>query len=489
MIPEGQIALGKLAQALIHGAQRRADPRQLRRRARRSCASSASAPGVTVVNSINPFRIEGQKTAAFEIVDVLGDAPDVHCIPVGNAGNITAYWRGYSEYARARPRRPARRACSAGRPRGGAARARRAGAAPRDDRHRDPDRQPGVVGRRDRRPRRVGRPHRRGHRRRDPRRPTACSPPTRAASSSRRRRRRSPGCSQAAADGLRRGRRRRGVHGHRPRAEGPEPGDRRGAGGRGGRRHRRRGRRARWTCRRDHRAGHRRVGRASGARSPTRSRRAATTSCSSRATPRGSTALAAELARRARRRRPRCSPPTCSTDDGLAAVEARLARRRPPGRPAGEQRRLRHVRPLRRARRRRARSRRSELNVVALVRLTHAALGAHGERGAAARSSTSSSLAAYQPTPGERDVRRDEGVRAQLHARRCTRRRRAPACTCMVVCPGLHPHRVPRRAPGSARHRRCPSSCGRRADGRRRRAPRPRHGPRGVRSRARSTRC
>jgi threonine synthase len=54
---------------------------------------------VTIVNSINPFRIEGQKTAAFEIVDDLGDAPDFHCLPVGNAGNITAYWKGYSEYA------------------------------------------------------------------------------------------------------------------------------------------------------------------------------------------------------------------------------------------------------------------------------------------------------------------------------------------------------------------------------------------------------
>jgi threonine synthase len=54
-----------------------------------------------VVNSVNPMRIEGQKTAAFEIVDVLGDAPDVHCIPVGNAGNITAYWRGYCEYQQA----------------------------------------------------------------------------------------------------------------------------------------------------------------------------------------------------------------------------------------------------------------------------------------------------------------------------------------------------------------------------------------------------
>jgi threonine synthase len=52
-----------------------------------------------LVNSVNPFRIEGQKTAAFEIVDALGDAPDVHCLPVGNAGNITAYWKGYTEYA------------------------------------------------------------------------------------------------------------------------------------------------------------------------------------------------------------------------------------------------------------------------------------------------------------------------------------------------------------------------------------------------------
>ena len=56
-------------------------------------------PGVEVVNSVNPVRIEGQKTAAFEIVDVLGDVPTIHSIPVGNAGNVTAYWRGYSEYA------------------------------------------------------------------------------------------------------------------------------------------------------------------------------------------------------------------------------------------------------------------------------------------------------------------------------------------------------------------------------------------------------
>jgi threonine synthase len=97
LIPEGYIALGKLAQALIHGA------RVLQIRANFDVALDivrrlGDAAPVTVVNSINPYRIEGQKTGAFEIVDVLGDAPDFHCIPVGNAGNITAYWKGYREY-------------------------------------------------------------------------------------------------------------------------------------------------------------------------------------------------------------------------------------------------------------------------------------------------------------------------------------------------------------------------------------------------------
>jgi threonine synthase len=97
LIPEGHIALGKLAQALIHGArvlqvrgnfdQSLSIVRQLGERA-----------PVTVVNSVNPYRIEGQKSGAFEIVDDLGDAPHVHCIPVGNAGNITAYWKGYLEF-------------------------------------------------------------------------------------------------------------------------------------------------------------------------------------------------------------------------------------------------------------------------------------------------------------------------------------------------------------------------------------------------------
>ncbi|MDQ1373131.1 MAG: threonine synthase [Actinomycetota bacterium] len=97
LIPEGHIALGKLAQALIHGA------RVLQIRGNFDEALNIvrdlgeHAP-VTVVNSVNPYRIEGQKTAAFEIVDALGDAPDAHCIPVGNAGNITAYWKGYREY-------------------------------------------------------------------------------------------------------------------------------------------------------------------------------------------------------------------------------------------------------------------------------------------------------------------------------------------------------------------------------------------------------
>ena len=97
VIPEGKIALGKLAQALIHGAkvvQIRGNFDQALDLVR----GLGAVDGVAVVNSINPFRIEGQKTASFEIVDVLGDAPDVHCLPVGNAGNITAYWKGYAEY-------------------------------------------------------------------------------------------------------------------------------------------------------------------------------------------------------------------------------------------------------------------------------------------------------------------------------------------------------------------------------------------------------
>ena len=125
LIPQGKIAMGKLAQAVMHGAKiiqidgNFDDCLELARK------MAADFPTIALVNSVNPVRIEGQKTAAFEIVDALGAAPDVHALPVGNAGNITAYWKGYTRvpprgpdrevaaHARA-PRPPARRRwCSA----------------------------------------------------------------------------------------------------------------------------------------------------------------------------------------------------------------------------------------------------------------------------------------------------------------------------------------------------------------------------------------
>ena len=97
LVPTGKIALGKLSQALVHGAKLLQVAGNFD-----DCLALASKLAidypVSLVNSVNQFRIEGQKTASFEIVDVLGDAPDVHCLPVGNAGNITAYWQGYAEY-------------------------------------------------------------------------------------------------------------------------------------------------------------------------------------------------------------------------------------------------------------------------------------------------------------------------------------------------------------------------------------------------------
>ena len=102
LIPEGKIALGKLAQAMIEGAcviqiHGNFDDGM------RLVKQVAEAAPVTIVNSINPYRLQGQKTAAFEIIDALGRAPDIHAIPVGNAGNISAYWVGYSEYAGIKP--------------------------------------------------------------------------------------------------------------------------------------------------------------------------------------------------------------------------------------------------------------------------------------------------------------------------------------------------------------------------------------------------
>ncbi len=97
LVPQGKIAMGKLAQAIAHGAtllQVKGNFDDCLNLARQL---SENYP-VALVNSVNPYRIEGQKTGAFEVVDLLGFAPDIHALPVGNAGNITAYWKGYEEY-------------------------------------------------------------------------------------------------------------------------------------------------------------------------------------------------------------------------------------------------------------------------------------------------------------------------------------------------------------------------------------------------------
>ncbi len=96
LVPSGKIALGKLAQALVHGARLLQVDGSFDDCLRVARELADTSP-VTLVNSVNPFRLEGQKTASFEIVEALGRAPDIHCLPVGNAGNITAYWRGYLE--------------------------------------------------------------------------------------------------------------------------------------------------------------------------------------------------------------------------------------------------------------------------------------------------------------------------------------------------------------------------------------------------------
>jgi threonine synthase len=98
LVPSGRIAIGKLSQALAHRAQLLQVDGGFDDCLRVTRDLAERYP-VALVNSVNPLRIEGQKTAAFEVVDALDDAPDVHCLPVGNAGNITAYWKGYVEYA------------------------------------------------------------------------------------------------------------------------------------------------------------------------------------------------------------------------------------------------------------------------------------------------------------------------------------------------------------------------------------------------------
>lgn len=97
VIPKGKIALGKLAQAMMHGSHVLQIEGNFDE-GLKLVKHIAEDMNITLVNSVNPYRLQGQKTAAFEIVDALGDAPDYHCLPVGNAGNISAYWMGYSEY-------------------------------------------------------------------------------------------------------------------------------------------------------------------------------------------------------------------------------------------------------------------------------------------------------------------------------------------------------------------------------------------------------
>ncbi|MBH8553877.1 threonine synthase [Nostocaceae cyanobacterium CENA357] len=97
LIPDGYVALGKLAQALLYGAEVLAIKGNFDRALEIVCEMAQSYP-ITLVNSVNPYRLEGQKTGAFEIVDALGNAPDWLCIPVGNAGNISAYWMGFCQY-------------------------------------------------------------------------------------------------------------------------------------------------------------------------------------------------------------------------------------------------------------------------------------------------------------------------------------------------------------------------------------------------------
>lgn len=97
LVPEGKIAMGKLAQAIAHGSKLLQVDGNFDDCLTLARELSEKYP-VSLVNSVNPFRIEGQKTASFEVIDALGFAPDIHALPVGNAGNITAYWKGYNEY-------------------------------------------------------------------------------------------------------------------------------------------------------------------------------------------------------------------------------------------------------------------------------------------------------------------------------------------------------------------------------------------------------
>ena len=162
IVPEGKIATGKLAQALMHGARVIA----LRGNFDEALAlvrELVQRHPIALVNSVNPFRLEGQKTAAFEMLDALGEL-DALCIPVGNAGNVTAYWKGFQEMG-ATPRLFGFQAEGAAPLVLGSA-----GREPGDGRERDPDRQPRALGGGDGGVHRLARRRRRGQRRADPRR-------------------------------------------------------------------------------------------------------------------------------------------------------------------------------------------------------------------------------------------------------------------------------------------------------------------------------
>ena len=312
--------------------------RQLRPGAARSSASSPTRHPVELVNSVNPYRIEGQKTAAFEVVEELGEAPDALAIPVGNAGNVTAWQRGFAELGVAAG---ALRLSGRGRR---AARPRRAG---RRARRRSP-RRSGSATRRAGRRRWPRSPARAGGSRRSPTSrsstPTGCSPRARGSSASRPRRPRSPGSSPTAcrcAEGAAAPRDGR-LRAHRPRAQGPRHGARQGAGGDRlrGRPRRGRARRFRLMTRSDRRArSPNRVGRSRMGVSTSYSRGAwrssacvlivdAAGACarSSAATGRCSTTC--------RRRRSRSSTTTCGS--ASPAAPARRLRRPHAGRDRGQ---------------------------------------------------------------------------------------------------------------------------------------------------------
>ncbi len=224
LVPKGKIALGKMAQTLVHGA-RVLEVDGNFDAALELAQGLAERYPVTLVNSVNPFRLEGQKTAAFEICDRLGRAPDIHCVPVGNAGNISSHWMGYSEYLRdgviaEPPQLFGFQAAGSG-----SHRPWRGGQGSPDDRDGHPHREPGVVGQGGRGRDAVRGPDPRGHRPRD----LGVVPAPRSrgivrrAGERRERRRPAPPPRRREAPA----RRHRGLRADRTRAEGSGVGDRR----------------------------------------------------------------------------------------------------------------------------------------------------------------------------------------------------------------------------------------------------------------------